>query len=754
MLLGTAQFEIIHSECLAALKQIPDCSIDAIVTDPPAGISFMSKKWDDDKGGRTQWIKWFSTIMTECFHVLKPGGYVLVWSLPRTQHWTATAIEDAGFEIRDCISHLFASGFPKSTNVGKQIDNLLGGKREVICPIAAPNRNNNKQTLNDGWLDQPMLTAPATPQAEQWEGWGTALKPAVENWILARKPLEGTIANNVLAYGTGGLNIDGCRIPHADAKDFEAHKAQVDALKAKGGSLGESWKNSSDLSGASDVTPAGRWPSPFILSHGPGCRKVGISKVRTNNTPADYSKTGHVTSTPVITNIRQGVHHGDATGHETVEQWECQGGEFSVYSFSSNTTYASSVLSSLSSLRDHLGFLLRDLTENSNCDTSVSLDASEVFRIVCTQSALSFGDLAREVGCALGLEALPSWKGCCSSCRDLCGEHVRWLVTSAQEGIRPLRDALSHVVHFLDLHVHTRSLQSTFLPSNLGDSAQPCKLTCNCEYKTSDVFHPRLSSPLLECRNSNIMPAELPMNERRANSGLNSISSPFDRNEIPFCSEDTCECYRLICLSALEIASAIPSLCLQRSRIDIRIPMCPVRLLDEQSGERPSTLSRKGHGGPNPSNVHAARNVLGGKGGGGYVYGDKGTASRFFLRLEPDPDPFIYCPKAARSEKELGLDDLELKPESKVKCTHPTVKSIALMRYLCRLITPPNGIVLDPFCGSGSTIIGALYEGFRAIGIEQEAEYVEIAKGRIAGHRAKMMTMAIGDLKQMKIPGV
>ncbi len=161
---------LMQGDCLNALTLIPRDSVDSIITDPPAGISFMGKAWDNDKGGRKQWIEWMSTVMVECLRVLKPGGHALIWAIPRTSHWTATAVEDTGFEVRDVVTHLFGSGFPKSLNIEKATNGIAKGQ-------------------------------------------GTALKPAAEFWILARKPLsEKTVAKNVLKHGTGGLNIDASRI--------------------------------------------------------------------------------------------------------------------------------------------------------------------------------------------------------------------------------------------------------------------------------------------------------------------------------------------------------------------------------------------------------------------------------------------------------------------------------------------------------------------------------------------------------------
>ena len=151
----------------------------------------------------------------EALRVLKPGGHLLSFGGSRTYHRMACAIEDAGFEIRDQIMWVYGSGFPKSLNVGKAIDKAAGVEREVVGKTArcvGPSQDEGYQgtsTFRGGTND---LTAPATPEAKQWEGWGTALKPAHEPIVVARKPLDGTVANNVLAHGTGAMNIDGCRV--------------------------------------------------------------------------------------------------------------------------------------------------------------------------------------------------------------------------------------------------------------------------------------------------------------------------------------------------------------------------------------------------------------------------------------------------------------------------------------------------------------------------------------------------------------
>ena len=193
--------KILEGKCEEVLKDFPDNYFDSIVTDPPYGLRFMGKKWDYNVPSIEQW--------QEALRVLKPGGYLLSFGGTRTYHRMVVNIEDAGFEIRDQIQWLYGSGFPKSLDVGKAIDKVQGNEREVVGKIAQPGSTNKRLAMGDGWQKEPDLTEGNT----QWEGFGTALKPANEPICLARKPLsEKTVAANVLKWGTGGLNIDGCRV--------------------------------------------------------------------------------------------------------------------------------------------------------------------------------------------------------------------------------------------------------------------------------------------------------------------------------------------------------------------------------------------------------------------------------------------------------------------------------------------------------------------------------------------------------------
>ncbi|MCR4330970.1 MAG: site-specific DNA-methyltransferase [Patescibacteria group bacterium] len=249
------------------LKQIPDNSVHACVTDPPAGISFMGKKWDSDKGGRDQWIAWLAGIMSEVKRTLMPGGYAIVWALPRTSHWTARAVEDSGLEIRDICHYAFGSGFPKSMDISKAIDKAAGAEREdsikgghigiSVNGGDADNENELGNTVYHG-VNKGAQTkgTPATDLAREWEGFGTALKPAIEHWIVARKPLEGTVVENVLKYGTGAMDIDGSRV-EGNYEWRASDSTSFSESSFKSGSFGEA------------ANPSGRFPANLIHDNSP-----------------------------------------------------------------------------------------------------------------------------------------------------------------------------------------------------------------------------------------------------------------------------------------------------------------------------------------------------------------------------------------------------------------------------------------------------------------------------------------------------
>jgi site-specific DNA-methyltransferase (adenine-specific) len=253
-------------DCLDALRQLPDASVDSVVTDPPYGLSFMGKKWDYDVPSVEVWA--------ECLRVLKPGGHLLAFAGTRTQHRMAVRIEDAGFEIRDMIAWVYGSGFPKSLDVSKAIDKAAGAEREKVRetnprnPKASGGGRDGQAGASRPWIERAMELGyhekdgcePVTDAARQWAGWGTALKPALEPITVARKPLSGTVAATVLEHGTGALNVDGCRVG-----DEVRHAAFTSLAPCKGNRLGAA--DTAEARRGTQGDPkeyTGRWPANLI----------------------------------------------------------------------------------------------------------------------------------------------------------------------------------------------------------------------------------------------------------------------------------------------------------------------------------------------------------------------------------------------------------------------------------------------------------------------------------------------------------
>lgn len=262
-----------NGNCLEVLKELEDNSIDSIVTDPPYELGFMGKKWDNSG------IAFNVQVWEQCLRVLKPGGHLLAFGGSRTWHRIAVAIEDAGFEVRDSIAWMYGSGFPKSLNISKAIDKAAGAEREVIGKHPAPAGRSNALTqertdaaagIFAGDNNSVDITAPATDEAKQWDGWGTALKPAFEPIVVARKPLIGTVAENVLTYGTGGINIDWSRISSDENFDNLQGRPIQKLATRRDGETDDEYRervleSPQQQEALEKLKNLGRWPANVIL---------------------------------------------------------------------------------------------------------------------------------------------------------------------------------------------------------------------------------------------------------------------------------------------------------------------------------------------------------------------------------------------------------------------------------------------------------------------------------------------------------
>jgi len=246
--------KLIHGDCLEKLKELEPNSVDTIITDPPYGILFMGKKWDYEVPKVEVW--------KECLRVLKPGGTALIFAGSRTQHRMAVNVEDAGFVLKDCIMWIYGSGFPKATDISKQLDKMAGAEREVVGKQSitgqALGKNKGLGKVDNEHKTEWNITAPETDHAKQWNGWKShGLKPAYEPIIVAMKPNDGTYANNAIKWGVSGLNIDGGRIPTEDNLNGGTY--------SKGSEKGDDYFKGLENNTERNYTqPQGRYPSNII----------------------------------------------------------------------------------------------------------------------------------------------------------------------------------------------------------------------------------------------------------------------------------------------------------------------------------------------------------------------------------------------------------------------------------------------------------------------------------------------------------
>ncbi len=682
--------QVLRGDCLERLKELPDDSIDACVTDPPYGLSkepdiaevmrhwlegddylhnsrgFMGKSWDSFVPGPRYW--------KEVYRVLKPGAHLLCFSGTRTWDLMSMALRFAGFENRDTISHegppalrwLYGSGFPKGLAVDKAIDKLSGiaqatngkqrpenrvaygkGAGALRCDICGKSRNGTSCHCD--------LSAPATEAAKRWAGWNVALKPSWEVILVFRKPLEKGqgVARNVLKHGTGAINVDASRI--SSGQDYKDKCESVIGLDTNRnantygewtGKRGSSWK------------AEGRWPANLLLSHHEHCEKVGTKRVKAIKGGSSGARPENNVYGKPTNEVKSGVDpgYGDPDGYEEVEAWECAKDE------------AGNYLCPVALLDEQSGISRSPKTYNRSADGYGATAYGKNIGESAGKESLNFGDKG---GASRFFKTFEPDTGPPPS--------GRW----------PANLILSH--HENCQKVGTKRVK--------GDYAR----------RDNENRKPYESSSL-----GRINPAQ--------GSGHGYVGPDgFEEVEAWECAKDEAGNY-----------------------------VCPVALLDEQSGTLKSNSGKAFK--RNPDDARNAYGAFNGDDAAGY-YGDKGGASRFIKTFEPDTGPgFKYQAKASRAERNKGLEGM---PEKNLagqnKWTdvdyrrgngeitnkaqsnhHPTVKPIALMRYLVKMITPPGGTVLDCFAGSGSTGVAAVAEGFHFIGIEAEEEYADISEKRIA----------------------
>ncbi|UKM31241.1 DNA methylase [Cylindrospermopsis phage Cr-LKS3] len=594
--------QIITGDCLEVLRTLPDCSVDSVVTDPPYGLSFMGKKWDYDVPSIEVWA--------ECLRVLKPGGHLLAFAGTRTQHRMAVRIEDAGFEIRDLIAWVYGSGFPKSLDVSKAID---------------------AQDAAQARLEVAITTA-HTDAARQWQGWGTALKPALETVTFASKPYTAEQERDIILSNLIRLEARLWLLSSASAVEKSSTSSQ------------------SEYGAACAIA---QWGADEITSTQAAlCDPMGTSLFELATT----------TSLNIVSSWRRTLVESWSDGNtSTTETKSSTTTDWRTLKFSLSQITPASIIKACSLPG---GFSANATTAESHFNASLSLLQS-IHTLSATERAMSQAQHEHQDA---GVK--PNLDPCIMARKPLIG-------TVAENVLRHGTGALN---------------------------VDGCRVGMSSE-----------DAAAINAKHAGMNAATY---QRPAGVSLN-----LSQNPMALKPANAHEAGRwpanLIHDGSEEVVAAFP------------------QEITKSSGGK----SSKGGMGKRVLGVYALDRT--GQNTGGL--GDNGTPARFF-----------YCAKASKRDRDEGLEGFAKTSGGMVSNTsaqhmtrrdegyevaprannHPTVKPTDLMRYLCRLVTPPGGVVLDPFMGSGSTGKAAVLEGFRFIGIEREAEYVEIARARIAAAQA------------------
>jgi len=727
---------LINGDSLDILKKFPDNSFDSMITDPPAGIAFMGKKWDKDKGGRDQWIAWLESIMTEAFRTLKPGAHILVWAIPRTSHWTATAIENSGFDIKDVVTHIFGSGFPKNHNIGKAIDREQGVKREVVGKVSTaigtalpskegPGPGGNKPATKNRFSGN-VLGGAITDEAKQWEGWGTALKPASEHWILARKPVsEKTIAANVLEHGTGGINIDASRIVFRSETDKSEAKPQGRATTKVGdiGAKPDAGRSLERVEYKNEQSSQGRFPANLILSHKPGCRQVGTQEGKgyTINRFTDGAKP-----------------FGDGAGHpyevedqglEEIAVWDCDD-DCAIKEVNNQSGIIKGVV------RKPTGKAVYPTEGNSVEWNANNVKDTTVRGFDDTGGAARFFKQVEwdcEDDCAIKTlddqsgERKTTWVSS-THANNRSGEFLGKVGHPGEQGYNDTGGASRFYKNFEWECEDDCAIKALNEQSGVTTSGKVKEDKASYDGESSTKFLRGVSTSQnqhgdtggasrffkqVEPENTGRFPANLVLSHKsdckqvgtkkiKASTQGHGKSRPYESETTWNVSETKDNLKNRWYADADGNETVSEWDCAED---------CAVKQLDEQSiagGMHAAGKKRKS--GESKQSGEGGLLGVGNHEGNGVRFGDNGGASRFF-----------YCAKASKKEKTLNKT---------IDNKHPTVKSLKLMKYLINLVTPPGGVVLDPFMGSGTTGQAALEDDFGFVGIELETDSFEICKNR------------------------
>lgn len=656
------------------LAEVPEETFTACVTDPPYEYAFMGSDWD--KAG----IAFDPDTWRAVYRVLKPGAFLLAFGGCRTYHRMACAVEDAGFELRDCAMWIYGSGFPKSHNLSKAVDQELGVERKKKRIPA--NRVNNPKSIQSGHGidggDRPFMIKaqevgyhetdsdePATPAAALWQGYGTALKPAWEPILIAQKPNDGSFAHNALTHGISGLNIDGCRIRTVGERELDWTPQRQHA------------KSTVNVGGAQPgheqamFNPEGRWPANLIISHSPECVRVGSRRVKSQN-PKYVSETDVDTRAvpnspgPKPNRAGKGIGYADADGREPVELWACVPGcPVRILDEQSGTTRPGHIprtgrTSSMFGPNAHAG----GPPNNAFADSG---GASRFFKT-----------FAPDTTCFL------------------CG----YIVESSTEV-----DECKSVKSAADVSKGGGNNDSAHAP--VPEKRQRARGDKQAKSKSSARSAKRCSRTTPATSPSSVQDDALTQLKERCVLAARSVG-----NLCVSCAIATAR----VLVEVKQSHDAESSHCLDsidECKMNILLrKLVPIAEQWESTDTTPTT-----------------KNLTKLFGSVQHAIEENTKPDANVQSIASVPTRFLYTSKANTTERSAGLEGRNV---------HPTVKPLDLMRYLLTLVTyPENNLILDPFAGSGSTLVAAKRLGLPCVGIEREVEYCRTMVGRLSTRTKK-----------------
>ena len=687
-------------------------SIDALVTDPPAGISFMGKAWDDDKGGRKEWIAWMTEIMSECLRVLKPGAHGLVWAMPRTSHWTATALEEAGFEIRDVVTHLFGQGFPKSLDVSKAIDKAAGAEREKTKYEKCPNRYAKAQSTHSATSEYETLgfstgpgNEPATPGAKQWQGWGTALKPSNERWVLVRKPLD-----------------------KHQSFWYESHKVGIQVCQLLSGALHVNENLRSSLSECEGALNTVQWSvESAINTLGDLCVQMdtslsGLERDSCSNIVSLWLRllgeiylSGNTYTTEMVSSLTTDLKtlrcllSKNTQGATVLKKTQPNGEQFD----------ACSAESLLKSALLKLSYTHVIDVQSDAMGLTPHADDIILIRKPCSEKTVAANMLKWGTG-ALNIDA-----------SRIEGS---WTPKGLQTGLAADKFFTSGDPTLVDKSPHT---QGRF-PANLvltegeavemldeqsGVSKSTGGKTGKLGYHGADGSNPGTSAGGLgDSGGASRFFYCAKISKAERNAGLDSHEQ--------IAIDGSCREENTVAVQLLQkVTSGLMgkwSIAECGSKLVVQFP----------KGSKSTTETEISKITESKILNYLMRSLTKGYTPGASKHADAGSShaanaeklKAWLLSITKGSTELALGASRVASETLQKISASDAKP-----CVnfHSTVKPKRLMSYLIRMVTPPGGVVLDPFMGSGSTGVAAKECGFEFIGIEKEPEYFNIAKARV-----------------------